>query len=103
MLVVGYILSLWATILSVSFNNTIFNPPKKVPTWLLFYPTVNICRYLYKVIPRIIFNLTMKCGYETCVSSFSQVDSELALGLVILFVSPWMYYILGIYLYEVSF
>ncbi len=44
LLVVGYILSLWTTILAVSFNNTIFNSPKVVPTWLLFYPTFNICR-----------------------------------------------------------
>ena len=43
-LVIGYILSLWTTIVAISLNNTMFNSPKVVPNWLLFYPTVNISR-----------------------------------------------------------
>jgi hypothetical protein len=34
-------------------------------------------------------------------SSFSEIDSELGLCIAMLYITPWIYYILGIYLYEV--
>ena len=91
--VIGYIISLWTTLLAVSLNFTIFDLPRRVPSWLLLYPTFNISRILYY--------LTSKCGYESCISDISTMDSELKLCLVLLFVTPWIYMILGMYLYEV--
>jgi hypothetical protein len=72
---------------------TIFNLPKLIPKWLLFYPTFNICRIFY--------HLTMKCGYETCISSFSDMPEELVYCLWVLFLTGFIYIFVGIYLYEV--
>jgi len=92
-IVIGYIISLWTTLLAVSLNMTIFNLPKLIPKWLLFYPTFNICRIFY--------HLTMKCGYEKCISSFSEMPDELVTCLWVLFLTGFVYIFVGIYLYEV--
>jgi len=94
-IVIGYLLSLWTTLIAVSFNNTIFNSPKIIPTWILFYPTFNICRIIYL--------LTMKCAYEACVDSLFGMSEELQTCLIVLFISPWIYFILGMYFYEVNY
>jgi len=43
----------------------------------------------------------MKCGYESCIPSIKDMDSELVTCFIILYISPWIYYIIGIYFYEV--
>jgi ABC-type multidrug transport system ATPase subunit len=91
--IIGYIISLWTTLLAVSLNYTIFDLPKKIPIWLLTYPTFNICRIFYF--------LTVKCGYESCISSLSNLDEEMIKCIVMLFIMPFVYIFLGIYLYEV--
>jgi len=50
---------------------------------------------------RILYYLTTKCGYESCISDISNMDSELKLCLIFLFITPWIYMILGMYFYEV--
>lgn len=64
-----------------------------MPVGLLFYPSFNICR--------IFFFLTTKCGYSSCITSLSGLDSELKVCLIILFITPWIYIFLGIYFYEI--
>lgn len=91
--IIGYIISLWTTLLAVSLNYTIFNLPAKIPLWLLTYPTFNICRIFYY--------LTAKCGYESCIGDLGNLDVELIQCIVMLFVMPIVYIFLGIYLYEV--
>ena len=44
-LVIGYIISLWTTLLAVSLNFTIFNLPNEVPNLLIVYPTFTMVRY----------------------------------------------------------
>jgi hypothetical protein len=92
-IVIGYIISLWTTLLAVSLNFTLYDLPKQAPLILLLYPTFTVCRILYY--------LTMKCGYDQCISSMSNLDPELQLCLILLFVMPWILIVLGIYLYEV--
>jgi hypothetical protein len=60
---------------------------------MLLYPTFTMTR--------IIYYLTVKCGYETCISDLSTLDPELKLCIIMLYVVPWIYMILGMYLYEV--
>jgi ABC-type glutathione transport system ATPase component len=43
----------------------------------------------------------MKCGYDTCLGSFDMLNSEMKTCLIILYIAPIIYIILGIYLYEV--
>jgi hypothetical protein len=61
--------------------------------WLLFYPGFNITRIFYY--------LTMKCGYERCISNFLTMDEELKFCLILLYTTPWVYMFLGFYLYEI--
>lgn len=91
--IIGYIISLWTTLLAVSLNYTIFNLPAKIPLWLLTYPTFNICRIFYY--------LTTKCGWDSCIGDLGNLDEELIQCIVMLFVMPIVYIFLGIYLYEV--
>ena len=44
----------------------------------------------------------MKCGYSNCISSISEIDPELKKCVFILYITPWVLIILGIYLYEVD-
>ena len=92
-LVIGYILSLWTTILGAGLNLTIFDFPTLMPTWILFYPAFNITRIFY--------HLTIKCGYESCISDFGSIPDELQNCIIILYISAFIYIFLGIYLYEV--
>lgn len=93
LLVIGYILSLWTTILGAGLNYTIFDFPNIIPTWLLCYPAFNITRILY--------HLTYKCGYGDCLESINKLPDELITCIVILYISSIVYLFLGIYLYEV--
>lgn len=72
---------------------TIFDLPKEMPSWLLLYPSFNICRIFYY--------LTMKCGYSSCIASLSDLDPELIRCIIWLYITPVIYIVLGIYLYEV--
>jgi hypothetical protein len=92
-LVIGYILSLWTTILGAGLNLTIFDFPTLMPTWVLFYPAFNITRIFY--------HLTIKCGYESCINEFGSIPDELQKCIIILYISAFIYLFLGIYLYEV--
>lgn len=84
---------MWTTLLAVSLNGTIFDFPRTMPSSMLFYPTFNICRIFYF--------LTIKCGYSSCISDINYIDPELKICLVILFITPFLYLVLGIYFYEV--
>ena len=84
---------MWTTLLAVSLNGTIFDFPKVMPWGLLLYPSFNICRIFYF--------LTIKCGYSSCISDISYLDPELRLCLIVLFITPFIYSLLGIYFYEI--
>jgi hypothetical protein len=43
----------------------------------------------------------MKCGYDVCIKSLYHLDDELITCLVILYITPWLYIIFGMYFYEV--
>lgn len=94
-LVIGYIISLWTVITGSSLNLTLFEFPKEMPVWLLFYPSFNISRIFYY--------LTINCGYESCISSLDdpRINTELKTCLIVLFISAFIYVFLGIYLYQV--
>jgi hypothetical protein len=62
-------------------------------TWLLFYPAFNITRIFYF--------LTYRCGYDKCIDSLFGLEKELILCIILLYVTPWIFLLLGIYLYEV--
>lgn len=70
-----------------------FTYPKVAPWYLSLYPTFNVSRLIYV--------LTIKCGFAQCVDSLTNLDTEILIDLVLMYITPVIYAFLGIYLYEV--
>jgi ATP-binding cassette subfamily A (ABC1) protein 3 len=43
----------------------------------------------------------MKCGYDRCIDTLKDLDPELQTCYTLLFITPWILILLGIYFYEV--
>lgn len=91
--IIGYMVSLWTTIIAASLNFSIYDLPEKYPVWLLLYPTFALCRVFYY--------MTLRCGYEKCIDRLSDVNDEMVTCFVLLFVMGIVFLFLGIYLYEI--
>ena len=91
--IVGYMLSLWTTLIAVSLNFSIYDLPEPYPFWLLCYPTFSLCRIFYY--------MTYKCGYDKCMDSLDNLSNEFVNCYYLLFISGFVYMILGMYFYEV--
>jgi len=91
--IVGYMLSLWTTLIAVSLNFSIYDLPQSYPLWLLCYPTFSLCRIFYY--------MTYKCGYDKCIDSLDNLSDEFVNCYYLLFISGFVYMILGMYFYEV--
>jgi hypothetical protein len=61
--------------------------------WLLFYPAFPF--------NRIIHYLSTECAFYSCFGSFDSLNEEFITCLICLYTTPWIYLILGMYLYEV--
>ena len=86
-------LSLWTTLIAVSLNFSIYDLPQSYPLWLLCYPTFSLCRIFYY--------MTYKCGYDKCIDSLDNLSDEFVNCYYLLFISGFVYMILGMYFYEV--
>jgi len=91
--VIGYMLSVWTTIICVALNMTIFPDPQTMPFYLNLYPPFAFCRLIY--------NLCTKCADNNCVSSFSLMTSEMWINLLFLYLGAGLFLILGLYLEQV--
>ena len=91
--IVGYMVSLWTTLIAVSLNFSIYDLPEPYPFWLLCYPTFSLCRIFYY--------MTYHCGYEKCIDSLYGLSQEFVDCFYLLFFTGFIYMILGIYFYEV--
>ena len=91
--IIGYMVSLWTTLIAVSLNFSIYDIPNKFPIILLYYPTFNLCRIFYY--------MTYHCGYYKCLNNIYTIEQEVKNCYFILFTSGFVYIILGMYLYEI--
>ena len=91
--IIGYMVSLWTTIIASSLNFSIYDLPEKFPIPLLMYPTFALCRVFYY--------MTLRCGFERCIDNLSDVNDEMIICFVLLFVMGFVFLFLGIYLYEI--
>ena len=89
----GYLLSIWVTLVAVTLNATLFAYPKEVSWWLLMYPTFPFVRFLYF--------LTVSCGYEVCISSWSMLDNEAVWCMILPYIEGVVFLILALYLNQV--
>jgi len=72
---------------------TIFPDPQTMPFYLNLYPPFAFCRLVY--------NLCTKCADNNCVSSFSNMTSEMWINLVFLYIGAGIFLALGLYLEQV--
>lgn len=91
--IVGYLLSIWVTLVAVSLNSTLYAPPKEVTWWLLLYPTFPYTRFF--------FYLATYCGYQSCIASFTELPSEAVRCLVLLYVEAVVFMLLALYLNQI--
>ena len=91
--IIGYIIAAWLTLTSVSVNLSCFVIPVEAPYFLNLFPTFALCR--------IFFYMTTYCGYESCISDFSNVNNEVRYALLYMFIGSIIFGFLGVYLYEV--
>ena len=71
----------------------IFSSPKELPFLFRLYPSFSLTRLMYR--------LSDICGDFKCISSFSELDSEMQSCLTILYISAFVFFVLGLYLDEV--
>lgn len=91
--IVGYLLSIWVTLVAISLNTTLYAPPKTVTWWLLLYPTFPYTR--------LFFYLATACGYQSCISSFSDLPDEAKTCLILLYVEAVVFMLLALYLNQI--
>jgi ABC-type multidrug transport system ATPase subunit len=91
--IVGYLLSIWVTLVAISLNTTLYAPPKTVTWWLLLYPTFPYTRFF--------FYLATACGYSSCISSFSELPDEAKTCLWVMYVEAVVFMLLALYLQQV--
>ena len=91
--IIGYLLSIWITLVAISLNTTLYAPPKTVTWWLLLYPTFPYTRFF--------FYLATYCGYKSCISSFSELPHEAVTCLILLYVESVIYMLIALYLNQV--
>mmetsp|Transcript_9448 Transcript_9448/g.9163 ORF Transcript_9448/g.9163 Transcript_9448/m.9163 type:complete len:468 (+) Transcript_9448:746-2149(+) len=91
--IVGYLLSIWITLVAISLNTTLYAPPKEVTWWLLLYPTFPYTRFF--------FIISTYCGYKSCITSFSELPSEAVRCLWIMYVEAVVFMLLALYFQQV--
>ena len=91
--IIGYMISLWLTIVCFCLNMALFVLPKEAPYILNILPTFAICR--------VFFYMASYCGYESCIANFSDVNSEVRYALGYMMLGAVIFTGLGVYLHEV--
>ena len=91
--IIGYTIAVWLTTIAGCFNITVYSPPNHMDWFLFLLPSFTFSRLMYF--------LSIKCGYENCVADFSQMDPEMILCLFFLYFMAAVYTVLALYLYQV--
>ena len=50
---------------------------------------------------RVIYLISKRCGYGYCVQGFHDIDEELSVSLIMIYVMSVVYLILALYLYQI--
>jgi ABC-type multidrug transport system fused ATPase/permease subunit len=91
--IVGYILSVWTTMIGISFNFALFPPPKVLPVGLRFYPPFAFCRLIY--------DYSQACASNACYQSLSDINSEMVDCMLGLYLGAIFFMVLSIYLHAI--
>ena len=90
MIVVGYLLSTWTSIIGVTFSEAAYPLPRELPWNIRLFPPFSFVRLIYF--------LTFKCGNMKCVEHFADIDFEMWTCFGILYGGAMAFLALGLYL-----
>lgn len=91
--IVGYLLSIWTSIIVTTLNIGIFSYPQAMNSALLSYPPF--------AFGRIIYVLLSHCSNDACLRHISEFDSELVYAVCAMYVGGFILLFLGMYFYEI--
>ena len=91
--IIGYTIAVWFTTIAGVFNLTVYASPAKMDWYLYIIPSFTFSRLMYYC--------SYECGYEHCITKFTDMNSEMALCLVFLYLFAAIYLLLAMYLYQV--
>ena len=89
----GYLLSIWTVLWGITLNLAVYPLPREMPNYIIWYPHFAFTRSIYI--------LSNNCGYYKCVESMSEVSSELAKCIIIMYVVGVVTLVLALYLNEI--
>ena len=91
--IVGYTMSIWACVIAVTMNLTIWCKPLDME-WMA---------YLMPSFPyiRIFYNLALDCAYSTCYTDIAKIDDETYRCLIAVYVGAFAYLGMAVYLNQV--
>lgn len=75
--IIGYILSIFSSLVGDTISMAVYADPLKMPFWLLCYPPFALCRIIYL--------MGIACSSTGCYSSVSSFHSEGIMSLLILY------------------
>lgn len=75
--IIGYLLSVFSTLLGETISVAVYSDPQIMPFWLLAYPPFSLCRIIYK--------MGIACSSTGCYKSLFDISSETTLCILILY------------------
>lgn len=75
--IVGYILSVFSSLLGETIAVAVYADPLKMPFWLLLYPPFSLCRIIYL--------MGIACSSSGCYRSIFHINGEAVTCLIILY------------------
>jgi ABC-type multidrug transport system ATPase subunit len=91
--IAGYLLSIWQTIIAITFNVGVYPDPKELPYGMRMYPPFAFCRLIY--------DMSIGCSNYSCYAHFSSLTPEMNDCLLWLYLGAVIFLVLGLYLNEV--
>lgn len=91
--IIGYLLSIWTSLIATSLNVGVYQFPIELPYWLRIYAPFSFGRIFYIML--------IKCSTNECLNSFSVLPDEMKHEIAYLYICFFVFQLIGMYLHEV--
>lgn len=91
--IIGYLLSIWTSLMGASLNVGVYQYPNALPYGLRMYAPLGFTRIFYIMLT--------KCSNNVCIRSWDSVPSEMKDCILYLYLSFVVFMLLGMYLHEI--
>lgn len=89
----GYMLSIWTTIIAVALNIAIFPAPQELSIVFKIYPPFAFCRLIY--------DLCTSCSNDSCINNITHLTSEMKFCFAVLYLGALVFLIIALYMEQV--